>query len=255
LPAEDSVALARTRPTGNGNFVIAVPRLPRIANFDDLDPLKLEPGVTLHMVLPGEPIPRCDLIILPGSKSTIADLAELRRQGWDIDILAHARQRGAVLGLCGGYQMLGRYLHDPLGIEGSQGSVEGLGLLEVETTLKPDKTLSRVTATHLPTGMHISGYEIHLGKTNGPDCVRPFARIGDAPDGAISENGRIMGTYLHGCFGEDSFRRAFLSALGAETSDLSYEATVDRTLDELGRHLEEHIDIERLLTFAAPVGL
>ncbi len=253
LPAEDSVALANARTDGKGDFRIAVPRLPRIANFDDLDPLRLEPGVTLTMVAPGTPIPPCDLIIIPGSKSTVSDLSALRAEGWDTDILAHARHGGAVLGLCGGYQMLGRQIDDPQGIEGPAGSVPGLELLNVSTTLLKDKTLTRVDATHVPTGQALTGYEIHLGTTAGPDCTRPFSRIGDSPDGAISTSGRIMGTYLHGCFASDRFRSAFLGSLGTTPSHLAYDDVIEQTLDDLADHLACHVDIDRLLSFASDV--
>ena len=253
LPAEDALALERTtRPQGD-KFRIMVPRLPRIANFDDLDPLRLEPGVSVEIVPSGQPIAGADLIIIPGSKATVADLAALRSDGWDIDILAHARRGGAILGLCGGYQILGHILRDPLGLEGLAGEVPGLGLLDVETELTPDKTLTRVIAKHATTGEDITAYEIHLGRTSGPDCVRPFAFIGDAPDGAVSANGRVMGTYLHGCFTSDGFRAAFLKQLGAPSSDLAFGSLIDETLDDLARHLEKHVDLKRLLAMAEPV--
>ncbi|HTN98853.1 MAG TPA: cobyric acid synthase [Nordella sp.] len=256
LPAEDAVALEKAGLSGGGKFHIAVPRLPRIANFDDLDPLKLEPGVTLEIVQPGRPLPRnADLVIIPGSKSTIGDLAALRAQGWHIDLEAHHRQGGAVLGLCGGYQMLGRMIHDPQGLEGPPGSSPGLGLLDIETTLLPDKTLTRVEARHAASGLAVTGYEIHLGHTQGPDCTRPFTFIGEAPDGARSIDGRVMGSYIHGLFSSDAFRRHFLSHLGAEAGTLAFEQTVDDTLDKLARHLARHVDIERLLGFARPVKL
>src|SRR5205823_1120100 len=179
-------------------------------------PLKLEPGVRLTVAQPGDPIPGdTHLVIIPGSKSTIGDLAALRREGWDIDLSAHMRRGGAVFGLCGGYQMLGQAIHDLHGLEGPAGSMAGLGLLGVETTLVADKTLARVSGTHVASGAPLTGYEIHLGETEGPDCARPFAMIGEHRDGAISANGRVMGTYLHGCFSSDPFRRAFLKSLGA----------------------------------------
>lgn len=253
LPAEDAVALEKAAASGTGEFHIAVPRLPRIANFDDLDPLKLEPGVTLEIVQPGKPMPRdADLVIIPGSKSTIGDLAALRAQGWDIDIAAHHRQGGAVLGLCGGYQMLGRMIHDPQGLEGPAGSSPGLGLLDVETTLLPDKTLTRVTARHVASGLDVTGYEIHLGSTEGPDCARPMTFIAGAPDGACSADGRVMGTYIHGLFAGDDFRRHFLSGLGAAAGTVAFEQTVEATLDKLAQHLAHHLDIERLLGLAQP---
>ena len=254
LPAEDAVALEQARPSSGRGVKIAVPRLPRIANFDDLDPLRLEPNVSLHIIAPGRPLPRdADLIILPGSKSTLADLAFLRRQGWDIDILAHARQGGRVLGVCGGYQMLGRRIHDPQGLEGPPGSADGLGLLDVQTTLTADKTTRERAAIHAATGQPIRAYEIHLGETSGPDCARPFARVNGQPEGAASPDGLISGTYLHGAFASDAFRRAFLSALGAEDFAPSYAARVERTLDDLAEHLRAHLDLERLLSMAGDV--
>jgi adenosylcobyric acid synthase len=146
--------------------------------------------------------------------------------------------------------MLGKMIHDPEASEGEAGSAPGLSLLDVETTLLRDKTLTEVSAVHMPTGLPIKGYEIHLGSTAGTDCARPFARIGDRPDGAISPNGRVMGTYLHGCFAADEFRSALLKSLGATPSALAFEDTIERTLDELAVHLERHIDIERLLSLA-----
>ncbi|NNE22329.1 MAG: cobyric acid synthase [Rhizobiales bacterium] len=254
LPAEDAVALERAATTGTGKLRIAVPRLARIANFDDLDPLKLEPGVTLEIVQPGQPVPgNADLIVIPGSKSTIGDLAYLRRQGWDIDIVAHARRGSHVLGLCGGYQMLGRKVHDPDGLEGAPGSADGLGLLDIETTLTRQKTLTNVTARHVASNAVMSGYEIHLGETTGPDCARPFALIGDQPDGAISPSGRIAGTYMHGSFAADAFRQAYLASLGAQTSEFEFDAEIDKTLDDLASHLKAHLDIERILDIAESV--
>jgi adenosylcobyric acid synthase len=255
LPAEDAVALERPARGTSGPFRIAVARLGRIANFDDLDPLKLEPGVSVEMVQPGKVIPaEADLVILPGSKSTIADLAFLRAQGWDIDIAAHVRRGGHVLGLCGGFQMLGRMIYDPGGIEGQAGSASGLGLLDVETVLEPTKTLANVEAIHCATNLPISGYEIHLGRTTGPDCARPFATIAGRPDGATAPGGRVMGTYLHGCFAGDAFRHAFLEGLGAAASGLAFEEVIDATLDGLATHLEHHLDLDRILALAMPTG-
>ncbi|MFN4143490.1 cobyric acid synthase [Aestuariivirga sp.] len=251
LPAEDAVALEETLATPYEGTRISVLRLPRIANFDDLDPLRLEPGVRLTFVHPGEPIPADSrLVIIPGSKSTIADLDALRREGWDIDLKAHVRRGGLVLGLCGGYQMLGRRIADPQGLEGPPGGTEGLGLLDVETTLLPDKTLTRTSGTHLASGAAVEGYEIHLGRTEGPDCARPFALLGGHPDGAVSSTGQVMGSYLHGCFGSDEFRAKFLKELGVKASSLRFEDTVERTLDALAEHLEAHLDLDRLLALA-----
>ncbi len=252
LPAEDAVALDHVKPETGGAIKIVVPRLSRIANFDDLDPLSHSPDVTLEIVQPGHPLPGdADLILLPGTKSTIGDLGYLREQGWDIDILAHARRGGRVLGLCGGYQMLGRMVHDPDGVEGKPGSIEGLGLLDIETVLTGDKTLENVTARHIPSGEKITGYEIHLGRSEGPDCARPFAEISGQKDGAISASGLIEGTYLHGVFSSDGFRDAYIAQLGAPASQgHAHDAMVDATLDALGVHMESHCDLDLLFKIA-----
>ncbi|MFO1164984.1 MAG: cobyric acid synthase [Paracoccus sp. (in: a-proteobacteria)] len=245
LPAEDAVDLRAAR--GQGGFHIACPMLSRIANFDDLDPLAAEPGVRLSMVPPGRALPGdADLVILPGTKSTRGDLAFLRAQGWDIDLVAHLRRGGRVLGICGGYQMLGRMIHDPDGHDGAPGSDAGLGLLDVETHMAAEKRLTRITGRAL--GQPIEGYEIHLGRTAGPDSARPFAHI-PAPDGAISADGRVAGTYLHGLFSDNAFRAVWLAQAGV-ASALDYGAGVDQVLDRLAAHLETHLDIERMLMLA-----
>jgi adenosylcobyric acid synthase len=251
LPAEDAADLGGTR--GTGNFLIAVPHLNRIANFDDLDPLAQEPGVTLKIIKPGQPLPvEADLIILPGSKATIADLAHFRAQGWDIDLQAALRRGAKVLGFCGGYQMLGREIADPEGIEGKPDSVPGLGLLDLSTTMTPDKRVTETTALHPASGTKVKGYEIHLGRTDGPDRARPMFTVNGQPEGAVREDGRVMGSYLHGMFTEDAFRRAFLASLGATPGNVSYDATVEETLNALADHLAAHVDCDRLLTLATP---
>jgi adenosylcobyric acid synthase len=251
LPAEDAADLGGTR--GTGDFLIAVPHLNRIANFDDLDPLAQEPGVTLKIIKPGQPLPvEADLIILPGSKATIADLAHFRAQGWDIDLAAALRRGARVLGLCGGYQMLGREIADPEGIEGPPGSVPGLGLLDVTTTMTPDKRVTETKALHPGSGTQVTGYEIHLGRTDGPDRARPLFTVNGQPEGAIRADGRVMGSYLHGMFSADAFRRAFLASLGATPGADSYEQTVEETLDALADHLAEHVDCPGLLRLAGP---
>lgn len=252
LPAEDAVALEEmTGRFAKDSLKVAVLRLPRIANFDDLDPLRAEPNVSLIFVNAGEALPGdTDLVIIPGSKSTISDLAALRANGWNVDLAAHHRRGGRVLGLCGGYQMLGRRIHDPQGLEGPVQFVDGLGLLDVETTLLPDKTVTETAGTHVGTGTPIRAYEIHLGETTGPDCARPFATTGRGHDGATSADGRIMGTYLHGCLVSDAFRAAFLQSLGGRASSLAYDHLVDSTLDALARHLEMHVKLSRLLDIA-----
>ncbi|UUX48283.1 cobyric acid synthase [Nisaea acidiphila] len=255
LPAEDAVALEQAVRADAGLIKIAVPQLSRIANFDDLDPLRLEPEVTVDIVEPGRCLPGdAALILIPGSKSTIGDLTDLRRQGWDIDIAAHVRRGGRVLGICGGYQMLGRKVHDPDGLEGPPGSADGLGFLAVETVLTPQKALTRISGRSSG-GSELSGYEIHIGRTDGPDTARPFAWIdgGSGPhaDGAASPDGRIAGSYLHGMFTSDAFRRAYLKELGArQFSGTNFEVEIDTVLDRLADHLEAHIDTARLFALA-----
>jgi len=249
LPAEDALGLSDSRKPGRRK--IACLALSRIANFDDLDPLKLEPDVDLVMVRAGEAIPGdVTLVIVPGSKSTRGDLAFLREQGWDIDIMAHRRRGGHVLGLCGGYQMLGKSVADPQGIEGPAGETPGLGLLDVTTVMTPQKSLTRVAAIHAATRQPIDAYEIHIGHTEGPDCARPFAWVGEAPEGALSADGRVQGSYLHGLFSSDAFRSAFLARIGLSGSGEPYRAKIESALDALADHIETHLDVEGLLALA-----
>ena len=248
LPAEDALDIGPG--TRGGGLKVACLALSRIANFDDLDPLKAEPAVSLTMVRAGQPIPGdCDLVILPGTKSTVGDLAFLRAQGWDIDLAAHVRRGGAVLGICGGYQMLGRVIADPDGIEGAAGETGGLGLLDVVTVMSAEKRLTRTSATHAASGAAMEGYEIHIGRTEGPDRARPFAMVDGAPEGAVSADGRIMGSYLHGMFTGDAFRAAFLGGLGA-ASVAGYGQGVEAVLDALADHMEAHLDVAGLLALA-----
>ena len=250
LPSEDAVVLERRQGGLDEKLLIACPILPRIANFDDLDPLKLEPGVEVMMVPPGQPIPaEAALIILPGSKATIADLQAVRDQGWDIDVRAHHRRGRPILGICGGYQMLGRRIEDPDGIEGSPGSVEGLGLLNVETRLTAIKILERTNGIAL--GQAFSGYEMHVGRTDGPDCLRPFALLeGDRPDGASNDDGTVMGSYIHGLFASTALRSAFLARLGHKAASGDYQASVNDALDQIAMQLEDHADLEGLIRIA-----
>ena len=254
LPAEDVMDLPARARSGGGGLVVAVPQLPRIANFDDLDPLAAEPSVDLRMITNGTAIPaETDLILLVGSKSTIADLADLRTAGWDIDIAAHIRRGGHIMGLCGGYQMLGRTISDPTGIEGPAGTVDGLGHLDVHTVLAPVKNLTLRTGVHLASGAALSGYEIHMGQTSGADCARAWLRFGTADDGAANSTGRVQGCYLHGLFASDAFRAAYLGALGAKTSVI-LEEQVEQTLDALAAHIEAYFDLDALLGLAAEVS-
>ena len=248
LPAEDSLALRSWRPNASGSVTIVVPLLPGISNFDDLDPLRHDPSVRLVTVRSGEPLPGdAACVILPGSKTTIADLVAFRREGWDIDLAAHVRRGGHVVGLCGGYQMLGRRVADPLGIEGPAGEVAGLGYLDVDTVLSAGKRLSPVSG--LADGVPFSGYEMHMGETTPSE--RPFARFADGrADGAISVDGRVRGCYVHGLFADDRQRAALLAHFGATTDGRSYEDGQEAALDAIAAHMEAHVDLDRLIAIA-----
>ncbi|HSO48008.1 MAG TPA: cobyric acid synthase [Rhizobiaceae bacterium] len=255
LPAEDSVALEQiVRDRQGGRIKIAVPVTSRIANFDDLDPLRAEPNVELVFVRRGETIPAdAALIVLPGSKSTIADMAELRANGWEAAIIGHHRRGGMVIGICGGYQMLGRTITDPDGIEGSAREIAGLGLLDVQTAIEGEKIVRNTGAMLVADGLPLEGYEIHMGRTTGPGCSRPMIRIGGRADGAVSGDGRVMGCYLHGIFGADAYRARLLAELGAEAGGGSHRAMVEQALDELAGRIEECLDVDGLLAAATNV--
>ncbi|WP_170455901.1 cobyric acid synthase [Ruegeria arenilitoris] len=248
LPAEDMMDI---RSHAGGTCKVAVPQLERMANFDDLDPLSAEPGVSVEIIPAGRPLPGdADLVILPGSKSTIGDLAFFRKQGWDIDLYAHVRRGGHVLGLCGGYQMLGRVIADPDGVDGRPGDVDGLGLLDVETVMSGEKRVELQSAQALPGGEPVTGYEIHMGRTQGPDTARAWLQVEGRPEGAASRDGRVLGSYLHGIFASDAFRASYLQRFGAR-SELAYEDSVEQTLESLADHLEQHMDLDALLSLAA----
>ncbi|WP_294138001.1 cobyric acid synthase [Sphingobium sp.] len=250
LPSEDAVVLERRAPSADAPLVIACPVLPRISNFDELDPLKLEPSVELRMIGPGQVIPAdAALVILPGSKATIADMRAMVAQGWDIDIRAHHRRGGAVLGICGGYQMLGRTISDPEGLEGAPGGVAGLGLLEVDTLLSAGKALDLVQGHGL--GADFSGYAMHMGATSGPDCARPFAMLdGNRADGAVSRDGLVLGSYVHGLLASAPLRDALLRRLGGQSALADYGQTVEDALDEVAALLEQHADIDAMVALA-----
>ncbi len=248
LPREDSFDVGDA-DIQSGTIKIAVPVFSRISNFDDLDPLRAEPDVSVVMVKAGEALPGdADLVILPGSKATLADVSFVYEQGWDIDIAAHVRRGGAVLGICGGYQMLGRTVSDPDGIEGPASEAPGLGLLDIETVLTAEKTLVEVTGTEKRSGAAISGYEMHVGQTRGPGLARPMLDLSGKQDGAVSADGRIAGCYVHGIFSSDTFRSAFLQQIrpGARAA-LNYEAGIDQALDALADHIEVHLDIAGMI--------
>ena len=256
LPAEDSVGFDSTPAVGAAStsraIKIAVPRLPRISNTDDLDPLRAEPDTVLDIVAPGRALPGdADLVLLPGSKATRSDLEALHAEGWALDIQAHVRRGGWVVGLCGGYQMLGRRVADRAGVEGPPGETPGLGLLDVETTMSASKRLVQARGHASEGGEAVAGYEMHMGETTGPDTMRPLIRLESGPDGARAANGRVMGCYLHGLFTADGFRRVFLARLRErESAGVAYDALVEETLDALGAHLEAHLDLDRLLEVA-----
>ncbi|TRB04947.1 cobyric acid synthase [Agrobacterium tumefaciens] len=251
LPAEDALGLSGPAQQKAGAKIrVAVPILPHISNFDDLDPLDMEPDVELIRIRPGETIPAdCRLVLLCGSKSTIADLAVLKDAGLDIDIKAHARRGGYVLGLCGGYQMLGKTVADPEGIEGPPATVAGLGLLDVDTVLSGDKRLVSVSGATFD-GVDLSGYEMHVGETGSAGNSQPFSIVNGHADGAISPDGRVFGTYIHGLFADDHQRSAWLKRLGGQRSELNYDAEVEAVLDRLAAHMEQHLDLDRLLAIA-----
>lgn len=251
LPAEDILdidsKIAKTSPGADRHLKIAVPMLRRIANFDDLDPLAAEPDIDILLIKPGDVIPAdCDLILLPGSKATIADLRFLRDQGWDIDIQAHYRRGGHVLGLCGGYQMLGNSISDPHGIEGAAETIDGLGLLDIETSLDHSKTLRQTKAVVMGSDIPVTGYEIHMGVSTGAGRDRPFLSIDGVGEGAISADGRVIGSYCHGLFSSNEFRSAFLAGFGVATDALDYDGQVDAVLDRLADHMATHLDLDAL---------
>ncbi len=264
LPAEDSLALERPAEgawaSGGDSINIAIPRLSRVANFDDLDPLAAEPAVNLRWIKPGQPIPaETDVIILPGSKATRVDLEVLHREGWDIDILAHVRRGGRVLGLCAGFQMLGRVVRDPDGIEGEPGETPGLGLLDIETTISGDKRLLDLDLTDQRSGCRITGYEMHMGRTSGAGLERPWllleqaleaGQVGVRPEGALSADGLVMGGYVHGLFGSDAFRAHWLEQIGAKAAALDFERRIEAALDALADHCEANLDLDALLALA-----
>ncbi|SIO55103.1 adenosylcobyric acid synthase (glutamine-hydrolysing) [Rhodovulum sp. ES.010] len=250
LPEEDSLGYGRKRGAGAG-LVVAVPELPRLANFDDLDPLAAEPGVDLRWVRPGRPIPGdADVVLLLGSKATRAALRAVRSEGWDIDIRAHLRRGGRVVGLCAGFQMLGRAVRDPDGIEGPAGATEGLGLLDIETTLTGDKRLVEIETEDTMSGARVAGYEMHMGRTEGPGLDRPWLRLDGRAEGAVSQDGRVMGTYLHGLFGSDGFRGHWLARMGGVAAGTDHAARLDAALNAFAEEIEADLDLDRLLAAA-----
>ncbi|MBF8675486.1 cobyric acid synthase [Pseudomonas fulva] len=227
---------------------VIVPVLPRISNHTDFDPLRLHPQVDLQFIGPGQPVPPADLIILPGSKSVRGDLAQLRARGWDKAIERHLRYGGKVIGICGGLQMLGREVHDPLGLEGAAGSSPGLGLLDYATVLEADKQLRNVAGTLHLDASPVTGYEIHAGVTTGPALAQPAIRLSDGRcEGAISPDGQVLATYLHGLFEGSASCAALLRWAGLEDVQLiDYEALRERDIERLADLVDKHLDTQRL---------
>jgi len=252
LPAEDAVTLEKPRAPSKGVVKIAVPMLSHIANFDDVDPLRTEVSVDLQFVPPGRALPgNADLVILPGTKATIADLAFFRTQGWDVDLAAHVRRGGKVLGLCGGFQMLGEGISDPDGIEGTAKLAKGLGLIDMQTTMRPEKQVANVVGSTLAGDISFTGYEIHAGHSTGSALSQPFVLIGNAPHGAITADGNIMGAYVHGLFESGGFRQHFLAHLGAKSDGTDHHSKIDRALDVLADEMETALNLDGLLTVSA----
>ena len=253
LPAEDALGIAADTDAHDRDALrVVAPMLSRIANFDDADPLRREPGVDFQWIPPGRPLPRdADVVMLFGTKSTLGDLAFLRAQGWDIDIQAHVRAGGRVLGLCGGFQMLGHWIRDPEGVDGSPGDAPGLGLLDVDTVMRADKRVSPAQGRCARSAVPINGYEIHSGRTEGPATARPMFLLGDTPDGARSPDGRIAGTYLHGIFDNDSYRRRWLAEHGASGDPtLAFDAAIETALDAVADGVADAVDLERFFALA-----
>ncbi|WP_374511981.1 cobyric acid synthase [Niveibacterium sp.] len=246
LDAEDALPTPQVR--SDAAFRIVVPALPRISNHTDFDPLRVTPDVELEFVPGGRTLPPADLIILPGSKNTRADLAWLRAQGWDTAIRRHLRYGGKLLGICGGFQMLGEWVSDPLALEGDAGDTEGLGLFSMRTELRPDKQLRRVTGRLCRGGERLSGYEIHAGESSGPALERPLCRLDDGwPDGALSADGCVAGTYVHGLFDEPDACRALLAWAGLAAAEVpSIDLLREAALDRLADAIEAHLDLARL---------
>lgn len=227
---------------------VVVPVLPRISNHTDFDPLRLHPQVDLQFVGPGQAIPAADLIILPGSKSVRSDLAYLRANGWDAAIARHLRYGGKVLGICGGLQMLGEQVHDPLGLEGPEGSSDGLGLLAFSTTLEAEKQLRNVHGRLVLEEAPVSGYEIHAGVTRGAALAQPAVRLDDGrSDGACSDDGQILGTYLHGLFETPAACSAVLRWAGLQdVQEVDYHGLRERDIERLADLVEQHLDTRLL---------
>ena len=249
FPPEDSYEIKSIQRPKSLKIVCLC--LPRIANYDDLDPLTQEKNISLVMLKAGEAIPGdARLVIIPGSKSTIEDLNFIKSQKWDIDIKAHYNRGNYILGICAGYQMLGKLIDNSLGKEGNPSIEKGLNLLDVNTVLSSNKTLKRTVANDFKTGISFEGYEIHIGKTEGNDCNNPFAMVKDKKDGAVSDDGLVMGSYLHGMFVNNEFRSMFLNKIGLKSSNLDYKKEVNKSLDDFADLIEDNINVSEVFDMA-----
>lgn len=248
LEAEDAINADNHAASAEQSVLkVVVPVLPRISNHTDFDALRLHPKVMLQYIAAEDELPPCDLVILPGSKNTRHDMEYLRQHNWQQKLNKHLRYGGKLLGVCGGYQMLGRFIHDPDGNEAAAGSTAGFGLLDVETTLQKDKTLKRCEGV-LFNSTKITGYEIHLGETTGAATRQPVIKLADKNDGAMSDDGQIMGTYLHGLFDHHEACDALLHWAGLEQAQSQdYLALREREIDRLADSMEQHLDIEAII--------
>ncbi|RLA16388.1 MAG: cobyric acid synthase CobQ, partial [Gammaproteobacteria bacterium] len=254
LEAEDGLSSGAERlAKGKAHLRIIAPVFPRISNHTDFDPLRLHPEVNFSFIGPGEPIPAADLIILPGSKSVIDDLRWLRKNGWEAEISRHLRYGGKLLGICGGFQMLGGAIHDPLAIEGKAGSEVALGYLDIETTLAENKQLRNVEGQLAISHASIKGYEIHAGISQGAALKQPFCHLESGDDGAISKDGQIAGTYLHGLFDSPQANQALLQWAGLKGVELlDYAALREEGIERIADAVEENIDMTAILNLLQP---
>lgn len=252
LEAEDAVATQQLSTDETSHLKVVVPVISRMSNHTDFDVLRLHPSVDVQFVYKGQPLPPCDLIILPGSKSTRSDIAFIRDNGWDEDLFRHLRYGGKVMGICGGYQMLGHKIHDPEGIEGPAGSSEGFGLLDFETTIEQEKQLRRVSGVMELPGQkpaQVTGYEIHAGTTIGPALSQPVISLDSHSDGTMSENGQIMGSYLHGIFDHSEACKTILEWAGMDNIEVpDYDAIREEGIDRMADAIEEFVDMDALNT-------
>ncbi len=247
LEAEDALA-RQDAPSENAELRVVVPSLPRISNHTDFDALGLQPEIDLRFIGTGETPPPADLVIIPGSKSVRADLAWLREHGWEAYLARHLRYGGRVIGICGGYQMLGERIDDPEGVDGEPGSSEGLGWLTVTTRMAGDKHLNRVEGRLAGSEVGVTGYEIHMGRTEGTDRERPTVHLADHDDGATSADGQVMGTYLHGFFDQPEARQSVLAWAGLEvTNAVDLDAEREHGIEQLADAVEEHMELDGLL--------